>query len=261
MRHSTTVGEAMRCASRYLQVHNGAIAFTARADESRAQVFMVFRATVEHAPSWAQTAEHGLGLAWRIMTLLSEGRAHLQQVLIPHTPVATEATYEHRFGVPVEFGANQLTLVYLAKDLDLLVSESNRELHDLAASYLDRQLPRERTSITVQVRQAVEALLGTGTCSCRHVAKALYMHPRTLQRRLRDEGTTFEAIRDETRHELARRYLGQPDLPLAQVAGLLDYHEQSALGRSCRRWFHATPLRVRTELTGREAVWPDRVRN
>ena len=45
-------------------------------------------------PRWAQTAEHGIGLAWRIMTLLSEGRCHLQQVWLPHPAVAPEGTYD-----------------------------------------------------------------------------------------------------------------------------------------------------------------------
>jgi len=251
MRHSATVGEAMGCGSRYLEIHNRAIAFIPRLDEGHGQIFMGFQTIVDHAPRWAQTAEHGVGLAWRIMTLLSEGRAHLQQVLLSHPPVAPVSAYEHRFGVPVIFGADQIALVYQVRDLDLPVTESNRELHDLAASYLDRQLPPDRTSMTMQVRHAIEAFLGTGTCSCRHVANALFMHPRTLQRRLHEEDATFESIRDETRRDLARRYLGQVDLPLAQVAALLDYREQSALGRSCRRWFHATPLEVRAGLTGR----------
>jgi AraC-like DNA-binding protein len=247
MRYSPTIGEALRCASRYIEVHNRAIAFTGQQENGR--VLLVFHAVVDHTPHWAQTAEHGLGLASRIMTLLSEGRSHLQQVRLSHPPLTSEGAYRERFGAPVAFGADELALVYSAKDLDLPVSESNQELHDLAASYLDRQLPQDRTSMSVQVRHSVEALLGTGTCSCRQVARALYMHPRTLQRRLHDEGTTFEAIRDEVRRDLAERYLGHPDLPLSQIAGLLDYHEQSALGRSCQRWFHTTPLGVRARLT------------
>jgi AraC-like DNA-binding protein len=247
MRYSRTIGEAVQCASRYLEVHNRAIAFTGQQHDDR--VLLIFRVVVDHSSHWAQTAEHGLGLAWRIMTLLSEGRAHLQQVRVAHPPVTSEIAYQKRFGAPVTFAAGDLALVYSAKDLDLPVSESNQELHDLAASYLDRQLPQERTSMSVQVRHSVGALLGTGTCSCRQVARALYMHPRTLQRRLHDEGTTFEAIRDEVRRDLAERYLRHPDLPLAQIAGLLDYHEQSALGRSCQRWFRTTPLGVRARLT------------
>ena len=77
------------------------------------------------------------------------------------------------------------------------------------------------------------------------------MHPRTLQRRLRHEGTTFEEIKDETRRDLAYRYLSHPDVSLTQVTALLDYREQSALGRSVQRWFHTTPQSLRKGLTPR----------
>jgi AraC-like DNA-binding protein len=149
----------------------------------------------------------------------------------------------------VSFRADRLALTYAARDLDLGVRESNEELHDIAASYLDRQLPSADRPVTLQVHDAVEALLGTGTCSYQTVARSLYMHPRTLQRRLHEEGTTFEAVKDDARRDLARRYLAQPELPLGQVTGLLDYSEQSALGRSCRRWFHTTPRGLRQSLS------------
>ena len=185
----------MGCASKYLHVYNAAIAFTINTEERRGQARLVFRVLVEHSPRWAQTAEHGIGLTWRIMTLLSEGRCHLQQVWFPHPAVATEATYRSRFDAPLTFRADRPGLAYAARDLNLPISEQNQELHDLATSYLDSQLPRGRTPFTVQVRQAIEALLGTGTCGHRQVANALYMHPRTLQRRLREEGTSFEDIK------------------------------------------------------------------
>ena len=44
----------------------------------------------------------------------------------------------------------------------------------------------------------------------------------SLQRLLREEGTTFEAIKDETRRDFAQRYLSHPDVPLTQVSALLD---------------------------------------
>jgi AraC-like DNA-binding protein len=248
MRYSGTVGDAMHCASRYLQVYNAAIAFSVGTGDRRGQARLEFGVLVKHAPRWAQTAEHGIGLAWRVMTLLSEGRCHLQQVWLPHSPVASETTYRARFDAPLHFRADRIALDYAARDLDLPITEKNQELHDLATTYLDSQLPRGRTQSTVQVRQAIEAMLGTGTCGHRQVASALYMHPRTLQRRLRGEGTTFEEIKDEARRDLAQRYLSQTDMPLAQVTALLDYSEQSAFGRSCRRWFHTTPRDFRNRL-------------
>jgi AraC-like DNA-binding protein len=254
MRYSATVGEAMLCASKYLHVYNAAIAFTINTSERRGQARLELGVLVQPAARWAQTAEHGIGLAWRIMTLLSEGRCQLQQVWFPHAAIASEATYRSRFDAPLRFRADRLALACTARDLDRPISEQNRELHDLATSYLDRQLPRGRTPCTVQVRHTVEALLGTGTCGHRQVASALYMHPRSMQRRLQEEGTTFEEIKDEVRRDLAERYLSQRDLPLTQITALLDYSEQSALGRSCRRWFHTSPRDLRSRLSSATPV-------
>jgi AraC-like DNA-binding protein len=254
MRYSTTVGEAMGCAATYLQVYNAAIAFTINTEQRRGQARLAFKSMVEHAPRWAQTAEHGIGLAWRIMTLLSEGRCHLQQIWLPHPAVASEATYRSRFDAPLSFGTDRLGLAYAARDLDLLISDQNRELRDLATGYLDSQLPRGRSPFSVQVRQAIEALLSTGTGGCPEVAEAMCMHPRTLQRRLRDEHTSFEEIKDATRRDLARNYLAHPDVPLSQVTTLLGYREQSALTRSCHRWFQTTPRALRSSLSSATAA-------
>jgi AraC-like DNA-binding protein len=254
MRYSATVGEAMHCASKYLQVYNAAVAFTVNTEERRGQARLVFKDLVAHAPRWGQTAEHGVGLTARIMTLLSEGQCQLQAVWFPHLALASEASYLSRFEAPLTFQADRLGLAYAARDLDRPISEQNQQLHELATTHLDSQLPRGRTPFTTQVRQATEALLGTGTCSHRQVANALFMHPRSMQRRLSDEGTTFEEIKDEVRRDLAERYLSQPGLPLTQVTALLDYSEQSAFGRSCRRWFHASPREFRNRLSSRTPV-------
>jgi AraC-like DNA-binding protein len=249
MRYSATVGGAMRTASRYLPVYNGAIAFSITTGERRGQAQLAFGVLVRHAPRWAQTAEHGIGLAGRIMTLLSEGRCHLRHVWLPHPAVATEETYRSRFAAPLTFRSDRIGLAYTAHDLELPITERNRELHDLATSYLDRQLPRRPSPFTIQVRQVIQTLLGTGTCGHRQVASALCMHPRTLQRRLREEGTSFEDIKDDTRRQLAERYLSHTEVPLSQITTLLDYSEQSAFGRSCRRWFDATPAEFRSRVS------------
>jgi AraC-like DNA-binding protein len=187
-------------------------------------------------------------MTWRIITLLSEGRCHALQFWFPHAAVASEEMYRARFDAPLVFCAGQTALAVAETDLNLPISENIQELHDVATRYLESQLSRGRTTLTVQVRHVVEALLGTGTCGRDEVARALYMHPRTLQRRVRAEGTTFDAIKDEARRDLAQRYLSQPDLPLAQITALLGYSEQSAFGRSCRRWFDMTPQQERAHL-------------
>jgi AraC-like DNA-binding protein len=249
MQYSTTLGEALRCASKYLHVYNAAIAFNLEAGGARGESLLTFGILGDHAPSWAQTADHGLGLAWRITTVLSEGRCRLRHVWLPHAAMASEATYHLRFDAPLTFAAERAALAINAKDLDRNLSEHNDDLRDLAVGYLMGQARRRPSTLEEQVRQAIEGHLGTGTCTYRNVARTLYMHPRTMQRRLQEDGTTFEAIKDEVRRDLAQRYLSEPEVPLAQVSFLLDYSEQSALGRSCQRWFNTTPRGLRSRLS------------
>ncbi len=255
MRYSATVGEAMRCASRYIYVYNAAIRFAVRADQADDQALITFELLAEHGPHCAQMIEHGVGITARILGMLTTGRGHLDRVWLPHPAVGSRPMYRRHLGAPVEFGAAHAALAIDRRDLDLRLGEHNEELRALAVDYLAMRFPVPDTSFPVQVRAVVERLLGTGACGYAEVAAALAMHPRTLQRRLRDEGTTFEDIKDEARRALAQRYLAHPEVPLAQVTAALDYSEQSALTRSCQRWFHMTPSGLRASLApGRAAV-------
>ena len=71
------------------------------------------------------------------------------------------------------------------------------------------------------------------------------MHPRTLQRRLQDESTTFAQLVDEVRRTQFEALAAMPGGPsLTQIAHILGYAEASVLSRSCRRWFGAAPSSV-----------------
>ncbi len=255
MRSSATVGEAMRCASKYVYVYNAAIGFSVRSDLGDDNAVFAFDVLAGRGPERAQTVEHGVGITWRIVSMLSAGRSRLRRVWLPHPAVATRAGYRRHLGAPIEFEAPMAALEVDRSDLELPLGEHNEELRALAVDYMKLKLPARSLSLAVQVRAVIERLLGTGACGYAEVADALAMHPRTLQRRLRGEGTTFEEVKDQARRDLAQRYLAHPEVPLTQVTALLDYGEQSALTRSCRRWFEMTPREMRTGMgSGTAAV-------
>lgn len=94
----------------------------------------------------------------------------------------------------------------------------------------------------------IARMMRDGACTSTDLAAALAMHERTLQRRLKAEGTSFEVIRDDVRRELAQAYLAQRNIPLAHVAEMLGYAEASAFTRACQRWFGQAPRDVRKTL-------------
>jgi AraC-like DNA-binding protein len=96
------------------------------------------------------------------------------------------------------------------------------------------------------VRALIVQFIEAEDCSNERVAAELGLHPRTLHRRLKAEGRSFEGIKDEVRRDVALRYLKETDLPLTLVAQRLGYAEQSVLTRSCARWFATSPSQLRS---------------
>jgi AraC-like DNA-binding protein len=76
-------------------------------------------------------------------------------------------------------------------------------------------------------------------------AKQLAVSPRTLARRLSEEGTSFSDVLEGLRNDLAARYLADEDFGIAQIAWLLGYEETSAFSRAFKRWTGKTPRDAR----------------
>ncbi|MDF5982204.1 helix-turn-helix transcriptional regulator [Pseudomonas aeruginosa] len=77
------------------------------------------------------------------------------------------------------------------------------------------------------------------------MAQALHLSQRTLQRRLQEEGTSYQQLLDDTRRDMAEQYLQQPGLTLLEVAYLLGFADPSNFFRAFRRWFGCTPNEYR----------------
>jgi AraC-like DNA-binding protein len=243
VRNCENLGEAMRTASRYMFVHSPAISFTPEQRGDR--VRLRFRILLDRVRAAVQVTELSVGLAARTIALLSQEPRMLAGVRFSHARAAPLRVYHAHFQAPVRFGCSESAIELALGALALPIRDASVELRDLAEAYLELHHDEPGTPLSIRVRMVVERSLGTGAASCEDIAAAFALHPRTLQRQLRKEGTAFEKLKDEARAELARSYLANRDLPISQVAALLDYSEQSALSRSCRRWFGKTPRELR----------------
>jgi len=73
------------------------------------------------------------------------------------------------------------------------------------------------------------------------------MSGRTLQRRLSEQGYSYQTLVDESRRELARRLLRQTDFSLIEVTFMTGFSEQSAFTRAFKRWAGQTPRSFRVD--------------
>ena len=98
-----------------------------------------------------------------------------------------------------------------------------------------------------RVRACLLEMLASGHYSLTYIASQLAISNRTLQRRLREEGTTFQKVLDELREELARHYLSTTDYTSVEISFLLGYEEPNSFYRAFRAWTGQTPEIVRAK--------------
>jgi AraC-like DNA-binding protein len=100
------------------------------------------------------------------------------------------------------------------------------------------------------IRASVEneaRLLPHGRAQAETVAKALAVSPRTLSRRLSDEGTTFAEVIEQLRRSLATQYLSEPGFTLTQIGWLSGYEGPTSFNRAFKRWTDRPPSAARNQ--------------
>ena len=188
--------------------------------------------------------ELSLSLALSVFRHLCGAAYRPLSVHLPHALLTVRDEYETHYGCDVHADAGRAGFVLRRADLAEPVS-GDRAVHDVAVTYLAGLTRGDESGLAPVVRRVVRQWLPTGVLTMRVVARQFALHPKTFQRRLAAEGTTFAGLVDDVRRDLAEHYLCETDLGFAQVARALGYAEQSVLTRSCRRWFGATPSAVR----------------
>jgi AraC-like DNA-binding protein len=164
-------------------------------------------------------------------------------------PTGQAARYRALFDGSVTFGAEHTELVFDEGVLDAKLVTADPDLHAILVPTAEEKRGRRShlPPLTRQVRRVLSAALSTEDDQLETVAGRLGMTGRSLQRRLRDEGTVFQTLRDEVRRDLADRYLGE-GRSFSEISFMLGFSEPSAFFRAFKRWTGMTPFERRAAL-------------
>jgi AraC-like DNA-binding protein len=155
--------------------------------------------------------------------------------------------YERFFGCPVQFGAEENSFVLSAKDADRPLPSANRQLAAVFDRMLTEELARlDKADVVSRARAAVLEHLSSGEGTAEDTAKQLHMSPRTLQRKLAEAKTTYLQLLDDTRKDLALRYIEDPRRSVTDITFSLGFSQPSAFTRAFRRWTGLSPSDYRT---------------
>ncbi len=156
------------------------------------------------------------------------------------------STYEQRLGHNIRFNQPVNCIVIDGAALSTPMPGADPRLFRLMTRYCDQLLGEPQFAddpITLIRHQLTRELPRNATLEA--LAGEVGLTPVQFRRVLKRSKLSYKDLIDSTRQTLARHYLMDTDLPLYEVGERLGFSEQSAFSRAARRWFGATPSKVR----------------
>lgn len=247
-RTSVTLEESFRRVARYKRLLHDVAELRVVRDGEFVRVLHDWPAESDEARS--QFAEYSF--AWLVkMGREATGRRWAPAfVQFRHAAPPDTSEPERYFGCEIRYAQTRNGLWIDAETAALPFAKADPGLCALLERYAQenlRKAPRIDDDFVLEVRKALADRLPQVNPAVGAIAAELYLSTRSLQRRLADAGTSFQALVDETRRESCLRLLQEPSIAIAEVAYLTGFSEPSAFYRAFKRWTGATPADYRNQ--------------
>lgn len=176
-----------------------------------------------------------------ILQGLTAGAIAPAEVLLSRPQPADPAPYQQIFRCPVRFNEAHTAVILPKRAMGHRLASANAEVRGALHQAMQKMMAEQHPGFAGRVRHVLRPMLLAGRASHREVAAHLAIHPRTLGRRLEEEGFTFEDLKDEVRAAVSHELLARTSLSIADVGAALGYGTPSAFVRAFRRWTGQSP--------------------
>jgi AraC-like DNA-binding protein len=238
-------------AERYARVLTSVTAYQVR--DAQDGVYMHLHRDGERQLGLRLSNEASIASIVAISQEVSTAKFQPQGIFFKHSAPSSTLAHENHFNCPVYFDSDMDALLVSVAFLETPNRLGDRSISKFFDTHLEEELSNydDSASLEHRVRINVSQALSQGVPRITDIAGCLGMSGRTLQRRLSEQGYSFQNLVDESRRDLAMRLLENTKYPLAEVAFLTGFSEQSAFNRAFKRWAGQTPrsFRIKAQST------------
>lgn len=245
LQHCRTIGDALTHAAAFTELVTDLVAMTIDRDETTFTIrFLPQTARQREAPSVFRQ-QMDLFMAFTLHEADGLTLQRLAPLAVSYPVQEPErAELERVFRCRTLHESDGYALTFAGRYWDEPILTVNYELQSLFLQQVTRQNQAltDRKSMSDRIGTFLLANAYLGIPSLKDLAANLNVSPRNLQRKLRNEGVTYQQLADSVRKSLAQHYLESGKYPLKEIAYILGYNELSAFTRAFKRWTGAPPL-------------------
>jgi AraC-like DNA-binding protein len=239
---SETVGSGVRGLARYYRLVGNPVVMDVRDDADPIRIEF-------GAGASAFSIEFVTSLMLLHLRKETDDAFNFSGISFRHTPDDV-VEYERALGCRVRSLAPVNSITVTSDVWHLRLRRHDPLLHQMLESHADGILARmpTRDGLALEVQRTLTSRLAGGETGIGVVARQLALSPRTLQRRLTDEGITYRQLLEDARKQAAGRLIRESSLAICEVAFLVGYSEPGPFHRAFKKWFGVTPERFRQKV-------------
>ncbi|MFV8784041.1 AraC family transcriptional regulator [Microbulbifer sp. SA54] len=252
VKNAQTVGESLKELAHYYHLHSSSGAVKVSVHNKLA--ILEYSPMLRKGIPARQAIELAMAVGKRLLKMLLGNQWQPQAVHFQTAAGASPQSYVRLLGTTPHFNSAHNAWVFDAALLDAPLSNADATLHELMRAHieqLDELAPKE---LPAYVCHLLRNFLPNGKVTIDFIADYMMVSARSLQRMLMEEGTSFQALLNETRQAVATRYLKESQMSLTQLAGLLGYADLASFSKAFQRWFGMSPRRWREENGNRKTA-------
>lgn len=170
-------------------------------------------------------------------------RINLTEASFEFSPPQNQGEYRRIFSCDIAFNGHYTGLKFPVKFLTQKLIQNETTLRNFLkespADLLAR--PDDGNSLIARIRGIIGDDLSQELPNFEHIASELHTSPQTLRRRLKEEGLTYQEVKDQMRRDSALFLLERGDLSIQEVAERLGFSESSTFHRAFKKWTGITP--------------------
>jgi AraC-like DNA-binding protein len=239
LRTSRTLRDAVDRAMRYLPLSTAYCRVFDFSENGRFGIGMDPASIPHHLRQFL--LERDMATAVQLLRELSLSSIDLIALSFRELPAEDAGQIEQLCGITPQSGAERNAILVRAEAADQPLSTYDPQLVRMLDDQCRRRLERLQTNtLAGQVRQQLHGAPGL-VASLDEVARALALSPRSLRRKLDQEGTSFRTLVEDERRQLALQLLTGSEMKLDELAIHLGYTDTASFTRAFRRWMGCSP--------------------
>lgn len=242
---SATLGDALRTLERYVRIWTDVGTFALEVDGPTAIVRWDYAKRA--LPETRQDCEMTMATLARFNLLSAEGEWRPREVWFQHAKPKDAREHGRIFRAPVKFGMPMNALLIDRRLLEIPLLNADPCVHAALTAAAEGVLARglDDGSFAARVSRVVRDRLGNERLGLEAASRELGVGKRTLERRLKREGSSYRLVVEQARRELARYLLLGTCATPTETATALGYADPSVFNRAFRKWYGAPPQAYR----------------